>query len=72
MFPLPSAWTLDAGTLVLVISGAYIDVVCSSLPHRELEETVSVARHMALLIRSQARWARVGVMVKARADKPGL
>ena len=55
MFPLPSAWTLEAGlsseagipelwdTSVPVISGTYIDAVCSSLPHHGPGETVAVA-----------------------------
>ena len=54
MLPLPSAWTPEAGlssevgilelwdTSVPIISGTYIDAVCSFLPHHGLIETVSV------------------------------
>ena len=57
MFPLPSAWTPEAGlfskigipdlcdTSVIVISGTYTDLVCSSLPHHEPRETVLVVGH---------------------------
>ena len=55
MLPLPLAWTLEVGlsseegipeswdTSVPVINRMYINVVCSSLPHHGLGETVSVA-----------------------------
>ena len=55
MFPLPLAWTLEAGlsseagipelwdTSVPVISRTYTDAVCSSLPYHGLGETVLVA-----------------------------
>ena len=54
MFPVPPAWTLETGlpsetrilglwdTLILVISGTCVDSGCSSLPHYELGEPVSI------------------------------
>ena len=54
MFLVPPAWPLETGfpsdvgilelrdTLVPIISGTFIDVVCSSLPHHGPRKTVSV------------------------------
>ena len=55
MFPLPLAWTLEAGlsleagiprlwdTSMLVIGGTYIDAICSLLTHHGPRETISIA-----------------------------
>ena len=92
MLALPLAWALEAGlsseagiqelwdNLVLVISGAYTDTVCSSLPPpwTKRDSICRRALHRAILLHSHARWARAGVEVEveveveAKAHKLGL
>ena len=83
MFLLPLAWTHETilpsevgivelwDTQVLVISGTFIDQICSSLPP-PWDKGASIsprALHRPLLLHDQVRaW----VEVKARAHKPGL
>ena len=86
MFLLPPASTLETGfsskegipelwdTLGLIISGTFIDSVCSSLPPPWARgASISPkALHRPLILHDQARWAKAWVEVEARAYKPGL
>ena len=85
MFPVPSAWTCEAGfpskVRILgfwdgtfpVISGTCADAACSSLPQHGPGELISPkVRHKHLLFRIWAIWARAWVGVEAKTSRSVL